>query len=85
MIEGEIKETVTETERIYEYTTICYSGVRANVTVKRPILSEEEYERRRKITEQELIRFVQGVIADGHDWNELVQSTAQRGKESDKI
>lgn len=84
MIEGKIKETLTETERIYKYTTICPSGVRANVEVIQPILSAEEYEKRRKVTEQELIRFVHGVIADGYDWNELVQSTEQR-EESDKI
>ena len=69
MIEGKIKETVTETERIYTYTTICSSGVRANVEVIQPILSAEEYEKRRKVTEHELIHFVQGVIADGYDWN----------------
>ncbi len=80
MIEGTIKETVTDSEKIYEYTTVCTSGTRANVKVIRPILSEEEYARRRKETEQELIRFAQGVIADGHDWKELVRLSAQKGE-----
>lgn len=78
MIEGTIKETVTDTEKIYEYTTVCKSGVRANVKIIRPVLDDEEYERRRKEAERELVRFAQGVIADGYDWQELVQSNAQR-------
>lgn len=78
MIEGPIKETVTDSEKIYEYTTVCTSGTRANVKVIRPILSDEEYARRRREAEQELIRFAQGVIADGHDWKELVRSNAQK-------
>ncbi|MCM1009173.1 MAG: hypothetical protein NC485_14890 [Ruminococcus flavefaciens] len=78
MIEGPIKETVTDSEKIYEYTTVCTSGTRANVKVIRPILSDEEYDRRKREVEQELIRFAQGVIADGHDWKELVQSNAQK-------
>lgn len=79
MIEGTIKETVTDSEEIYEYTTVCTSGTCANVKVIRPILSDEEYDRRRREAEQELIRFAQGVIADGYDWKELVQSNAQKG------
>lgn len=81
MIDGTIKETVTDSEKIYEYTTVCSSGTRANVKVIRPILDDEEYVRRRKEAEQELIRFAQGVIADGHDWNELVQLNAQKREE----
>lgn len=81
MIDGTIKETVTDNEKIYEYTTVCSSGTRANVKVIRPILDDEEYVRRRKEAEQELIRFAQGVIADGHDWNELVQLNAQKREE----
>lgn len=41
MIEGPVKETITETEKIYEFTSVCTSGTRANVKVIRPILSEE--------------------------------------------
>ena len=78
MIEGAIKETVTDTEKIYEYTTVCESGTRANVKIIRPILGDEEYERRRKEAEQELRRFAQGVIADGYDWQELVRAGVQR-------
>lgn len=78
MIEGTIKETVTDTEKIYEYTTVCPSGIRANVRVVRPVLSDDEYERRKKEAEKELARFAQGVIADGYDWQDLVQSNAQR-------
>ena len=81
MIDGTIKETVTDSEKIYEYTTVCSSGTRANVKVIRPILDDEEDVRRRKEAEQELIRFAQGVIADGHDWNELVQLNAQKREE----
>lgn len=40
----------------------------------------EEYKRHRKITDQELICFVQSVAADGHDRDELVQSVAQKGE-----
>lgn len=78
MIEGTIKETVTDTEKIYEYTTVCTSGTRANVTVIQPVLTKEEYDCRQKIAEQELVRFVKGVIADGYDWKELVHSTAKK-------
>ena len=78
MIEGAIKETVTDTEKIYEYTTVCESGTRANVKIIRPILGDEEYERRRKEAEQELRRFAQGVIADDYDWQELVRAGVQR-------
>lgn len=80
MIEGTIKETVTDTEKIYEYTTVCSSGTRANVRVVRPVLSNDEYERRKKEAERELARFAQGVIADGYDWQEFAQSKAQRRK-----
>lgn len=38
MIEGPVKETITETEKIYEFTSVCTSGTRANVKVIRPIL-----------------------------------------------
>lgn len=71
MITSEIKETVTDTERIFEYTTVCTSGTVANVKVIRPILTEEEYARRKKMVEQALIDFAKGVIADGFDWKEL--------------
>ncbi len=81
MIIGTIKETLTDTERIYEYTTVCKSGTRANVKVIRPVLEAGEAARRRKEAEQELARFAQGVIADGYDWKSLVQSTAQKGEE----
>ena len=81
MIIGTIKETLTETEKIYEYTTVCKSGVRANVKVIRPVLDPEEEVHRRKEAEQELARFAQGVIADGYDWKSLVHSTAQKGEE----
>lgn len=78
MIEGTIKETVTDSNKIYEYTTVCTSGTRANVTVIRPILTKEEYERRKKIVKQELVRFAKGVIADGYSWDSLVHSTAKK-------
>lgn len=81
MIEGTIKEIVTDSEKIYEYTTVCKSGTRANVKIIRPILDDEEYARRRKEAEQELIRFAQGVIADGHDWKELVRLNTQKREE----
>lgn len=71
MIIGEIKETITDTEIISEYTTVCSSGTRANVKVIRPVLTGEEYARRKKIVEQALIDFAKGVIADGFDWEEL--------------
>lgn len=80
MIIGTIKETLTETEKIYEYTTVCDSGVRANVKVIRPV-DAEEVARCRKEAERELARFAQGVIADGYDWKSLVHSTAQKGEE----
>lgn len=73
MITSEIKETVTETEKIYEYTTVLPSGTRANVRVIRPVLTPEEYAKRVKDVEQALIEYAKGVIADGFDWNELVK------------
>ncbi len=79
MIEGTIKETETDSEKIYEYTTICKSGTHANVKIIRPVLDDEEYARRRREAEQELIRFAQGVIADGYDWKELVRLNAHKG------
>ena len=36
---------------------------------------------RKREAEQELIRFAQGVIADGHDWRELVRLNAQKREE----
>lgn len=77
MIEGTIRETITETEKIYEYTTVLQSGTRADVTVVRPVLSREEYDRRQKEVEQALIRYVKGVISDGFDWEELVRKSRQ--------
>lgn len=77
MIEGPIKETITETEKIYEFTTVCDSGTRANVKVIRPILSEEEYAKRLKDVEKALIDFAKGVISDGFDWHEA----AKKGRE----
>ena len=82
MIDGTIKETVIDGNKVYEYTTVCDSGTRANVKVIRPILTDEEYARRKKVVEQELISFAKGVIADGFDWEELVHLTVQ--KNSDK-
>lgn len=75
MIEGKIKETITETEKIYEYTTVLPSGTRANVKVIRPVLTDEEYARRVKDVEQALIDYAKGVISDGFDWNELVKNS----------
>ena len=75
MITSEIKETVTDTERIFEYTTVCPSGTVANVKVIRPILTDEEYARRKRAVEQALIDFAKGVISDGFDWNELVKKS----------
>ena len=74
MIISEIKETVTDTEKIIEYTTVCPSGVHANVKVIRPILTDEEYARRKKAVEQALIDFAKGVIADGFDWKEAAEN-----------
>lgn len=73
MITSEIKETVTETEKIYEYTTVLPSGTHANVRVIRPVLTPEEYAKRVKDVEQALIEYAKGVISDGFDWNELVK------------
>lgn len=84
MIEGTIKETVTDDNKVYKYTTVCDSGTRANVTVIRPVLTEEEYARRKKTIERELISFAKGVISDGFDWEELVDSAARR-KECKKV
>lgn len=83
MIEGTIEEMITDTNKIYKYTTVCTSGTRANVTVIRPVLTAEEYAERQKIVEQELIRFAKGVIADGHDWEALVHSTAHRKEKNE--
>lgn len=81
MIEGTIKETITESTKVYEYTTVCDSGTRANVTVIRPILTDEEYARRKKTIEDELVRFAKGVIADGFDWKKLVSDTYDKKEE----
>lgn len=75
MITSEIKETVTDTERIFEYTTVLPSGTVANVKVIRPILTDEEYARREKNAEQALAEYAKGVISDGFDWNELVKKS----------
>lgn len=76
MIEGMIKETVTDGNKVYKYTTVCDSGTRANVTVIRPVLTNEEYTCRKKLVERELISFAKGIIADGFNWEELVHSTS---------
>lgn len=73
MIEGTIKETITETEKIYEYTTVLPSGTRANVKAIRPVLTDEEYAQRKKAVEQALIDFAKGVIADGFDWKKAAE------------
>ncbi len=74
MIEGKIKETITETEKIYEYTTVLSSGTHANVRVIRPVLTDEEYAQRKKTVEQALIDFAKGVITDGFDWKEAAEN-----------
>lgn len=83
MIEGPVKETITETEKIYEFTSVCTSGTRANVKVIRPILSEEEYAKRLKDVEKALIAFAKGVIADGFDWTEAAKAGIENMKGRD--
>lgn len=73
MIEGTIKETITDTEKIYEYTTVLPSGTRANVRVIRPVLTDKEYAQHKKTVEQALIDFAKGVFADGFDWKEAAE------------
>ena len=81
MIIGEIKKTVTETEIIYEYETILASGVHAFMQVRRPVLSAEEYERRRKNFERALQNYAEHVIESGIDWDEAVREGERIGEE----
>lgn len=67
------KETVTETERIYEFRS-----EKAIVKVHKPILSPEEYERRRKVCEKGLERFYKSVVAMGIDWDEAVRKARMK-------
>lgn len=53
-------------ERIIEYTT-----ERAHVRVHIPILTEEEYNRRRAAVERELVRYYKECIKQGLDWDEI--------------
>lgn len=87
IIEGTYKETITETEKIISYSTICPSGTRAEVTVIRPILTPEEYERRLEGVKRALEKFAKSVIADGFDWKERVRLVEEkRAKQNnDKI
>lgn len=87
MIEGTYKETITENEKIITYSTICPSGTRAEVTVIRPILTPEEYERRLKDVERALEKFAKSVIADGFDWKERVRLVEEKRSKrcNDKI
>lgn len=62
------KVTITETEKITEWRT-----ERAIIKVHQPILSEEEYAKRRKEIEKALERFYKGIIACGLDWDECVR------------
>lgn len=87
MIEGTYKETITETEKIIEYSTICPSGTKALVKVIRPILTPEEYERRLKDVERALEKFAKSVIASGFDWKERVRLVEEKraARNNDKI
>lgn len=53
---------------------------KAVVRVYRPVLTPEEYARRRKIVEEGLVRYYKRVVASGVDWDEAVRS----GRESRK-
>ncbi len=81
MIISGIKETITETEKIYEYETVLASGVHAFVTVRRPVLSDEEYARREKEVEKALQNYARSVINDGIDWHEAVEKGRKIAKE----
>ena len=78
MIEGTYKETVTEDEKITEYSTICPSGTLANVTIIQPILTPDERERRIKNVELALEKFAKSVIASGLDWKERVRMVEEK-------
>lgn len=67
------KVTITETEKITEWQT-----ERAFIKIHQPILSEEEYEKRRKKIEKALERFYKGIIASGLDWDECVRKGEER-------
>lgn len=84
MIISDIKETTTETEKIYEYETVLSTGVHAFVTVKRPVLSAEEYKKREKMVEQALQRYAKSVIASGVDWHEAVENGRKITEEQDE-
>lgn len=70
------KVTITETEKITEWRT-----ERAIIKVHQPILSEEEYAKRRKKSEKALERFYKGIIACGLDWDECVRECEELKKE----
>lgn len=53
---------------------------KAVVRVYRPVLTPEEYARRRKRCEEALARYYRNVVASGIDWDEAVRS----GRESRK-
>ena len=53
---------------------------KAIVRVYRPVLTPEEYARRRKRCEEALARYYRNVVASGIDWDEAVRS----GRESRK-
>lgn len=81
MIISDIKETITETEKTYEYETVLSTGVHAFVTVKRPVLSEEEYAKCEKIVEQALQNYAKSVIAYGISWHKAVEKGMEITKE----
>lgn len=56
-------------ERIIEYTT-----ERAHVVIHIPILSDEEYKKRRAAAERELAIFYKECIKQGLDWDEITNS-----------
>lgn len=74
----ERKVTITETEKITEWQT-----ERAFIKVHQPILSEEEYEKRRKKIEKALERFYKGIIASGLDWDECARKGEMANKKGE--
>lgn len=51
---------------------------KAVVRVYRPVLTPEEYARRRKIVEEGLVRYYKRVVASGVDWD----ASAKKGLEA---
>lgn len=62
------RETVTETERLVEYTSDKGNQIKVHI----PIRTSEQEEAYKRNVGRALIRYFHDVTSAGHDWDELV-------------